>query len=65
MRASISHTYKGPVWLNNVDCRSDDEILDDCNNDGWGNYRCGHREDVGVICRSGKLAIHTSSLCLG
>ena len=45
------------MWLSNVGCSSDDEILDDCYFDGWGTNYCGHYEDVGVICRPGKLDI--------
>ena len=48
--------FKGPVWITNVGCSNDDEILEDCYFDGWGNY-CGHSEDVGVICQPGELAI--------
>lgn len=48
----ISHV--GPVWLGNVGCSSDDEILDDCYIGPWGISYCGHYEDVGVICQPGK-----------
>ena len=54
--ASVSFSCKGPVWLGNVGCSSDDEILDDCYIDGWGINYCSHSEDVGVICQPGKLA---------
>ena len=55
--ASIDVLFKGPVWLSNVGCSSDDEILEDCYSDGWGINNCGHYKDVGVICQPGKLKV--------
>ena len=54
---SVNVSCKGPVWLHNVGCSSDDEILDDCDIDRWGasRYYCSHYDDVGVICQPGKL----------
>ena len=46
--------FTGPIWLDDVDCRPGDEVLDDCNRSPWGNTSCSHREDVGVVCRPGE-----------
>ena len=48
---NIVLSFSGPIWLDNVDCRPGDEILEDCNHNSWGNTSCSHREDVGVVCR--------------
>ena len=39
-----------PIWLDNVQCSANDETLQTCRHNGWGNHNCGHREDAGVIC---------------
>ena len=51
----------GPIWLDNVNCNIEDEILDDCEFNPWGMSNCNHRCDVGVICRPSQL-IHTDQL---
>ena len=42
----------GRIWLDNVDCSAEDEVLEDCNFNAWGSHNCDHSDDVGVICRS-------------
>ena len=59
--ANINLSCKGRVWLSNVGCSSDDEILEDCYIDGWGINNCGHYEDVGVICRPGIIELTSYS----
>lgn len=42
--------------MENVDCSSSDEILDDCSFEfnGLDETACDHSEDVGVICMPSK-----------
>ena len=42
---------KGRIWLDNLDCSSGDEVIEDCSHRGWGINYCSHRSDVGVVCR--------------
>ena len=45
----------GPIWLDNVNCNIEDEVLDDCEFNPWGMSNCNHRSDVGVICIPSEL----------
>jgi len=45
-----------PIWLDRVQCTSENQYLSDCSHNGWGNTNCGHNLDVGVECA------HTGSL---
>lgn len=47
--------YSGRIWLDNVICGVDDEVLDDCRFSPWGINNCGHFDDVGVMCVPGEL----------
>ena len=50
----ILSSYIGPIWLDNLNCPSSAEIIEDCSHPGWGVHNCGHRDDAGVICQPGK-----------
>ena len=41
---------RGPILLDNVQCRGSETNIQDCVHKGWGNSNCGHAEDAGVIC---------------
>ena len=44
----------GPVWLDKVICRGRETRLDQCHHRSWRKTSCGHHEDAGVICVTGK-----------
>ena len=47
----------GQIWLDNVDCSSGDEVLEDCDFNDWGINNCDHFDDVGVVCQPSKLML--------
>ncbi len=49
----------GPIWMSYVLCTGSESTLKNCGSSGWGNHRCDHNKDAGVIC-SGELQIITS-----
>ena len=40
----------GPIFLDNVGCRGNETILNDCPHRGVGVHNCRRIEDAGVIC---------------
>ena len=42
----------GQIFLDDVQCIGDEERLEDCPSNGWGEENCDHSEDAGVICNS-------------
>ena len=46
------------VWLDNVQCRGNEQSLASCLHRGWGRYYCSRYYTAGIECSSiGKLAI--------
>ncbi|KAH1178828.1 hypothetical protein KIL84_000159 [Mauremys mutica] len=41
---------RGPIFLDNVDCRGREVALSECGSRGWGIHNCYHYEDVAVTC---------------
>lgn len=48
---------RGPVWLDNVVCKGNENRIQDCKHGGWGTHNCGHGEDAGAFCSNIFLAI--------
>ena len=42
----------GVVWMEDVACIGNETRLADCPFPGWGNSRCEHTRNAGVICES-------------
>ena len=43
----------GQIWIDNIYCIGDEDMISHCPNGGWGVHNCGHNEDVGVLCDPG------------
>ena len=41
---------KGPIWLDQLDCRGDESFIIECDHNGWGIHDCRHGEDAGIYC---------------
>jgi len=44
----------GPIWLFDVDCSGTEGSLTECGRREFGNNKCGHHEDAGVVCSGEK-----------
>ena len=44
-------TGEGVIWLEEVSCTGNESSLADCTHGDWGDVRCDHRTDVGLVCR--------------
>jgi hypothetical protein len=47
----------GPIWMDNVMCNRNHEILDQCDFSGWGVHNCRHSDDYSVICLPSELGV--------
>lgn len=46
---------RGPIFLDNVDCKGREAALSECGSHGWGIHNCYHYEDVAVTCNGTKV----------
>uniref|UniRef100_K7FTB1 Scavenger receptor cysteine rich family member with 4 domains n=1 Tax=Pelodiscus sinensis TaxID=13735 RepID=K7FTB1_PELSI len=46
---------RGPIFLDNVDCKGREVALSECGSRGWGIHNCYHYEDVAVTCNVSSL----------
>ena len=49
----------GKIWLDNLNCVGNEEIIGNCSHNGWESYNaryyCSHQDDASVKCSSGTL----------
>jgi len=43
---------KGPIWLDDLECKGNESFLSMCVHKPWGVNNCGHDEDVAIMCNS-------------
>ena len=46
--ASMDETVK--IWLDDVECTGDENLIHECKHKGWGQGNCDHNEDVFLTC---------------
>ncbi|XP_049330185.1 deleted in malignant brain tumors 1 protein-like [Astyanax mexicanus] len=52
---SDSKFGSGPIWMDNVDCRSSESTFKKCQSSGWSKHNCDHSTDAGLVCSGVRL----------
>ena len=52
-RVNAYETGTGPIILDELRCRGFERRLFDCPSNGLLVHNCGHRQDVGIVCKPG------------
>jgi len=47
---NVSVVDRGPIWLDDVDCRGNESDLAECLHGPWGFTDCDHEDEVSVSC---------------
>ncbi|XP_070325979.1 scavenger receptor cysteine-rich domain-containing protein DMBT1-like [Odocoileus virginianus] len=55
----------GKILLDNVQCRGQEEHLEECSHTGWFAHNCGHGEDAGVVCSGPPLDVMAETEAAG
>lgn len=57
VESNIYGAGEGNILLDDLKCRGTETSLSQCVHRGLYTHNCGHLEDVGVICNTGKIMI--------
>uniref|UniRef100_A0A672RTV0 Soluble scavenger receptor cysteine-rich domain-containing protein SSC5D n=1 Tax=Sinocyclocheilus grahami TaxID=75366 RepID=A0A672RTV0_SINGR len=64
----LASAYFGPsdglIWMDSLRCKGDESNLRKCQFGGWGNHKCIHAYDAGIICRGASILVNGDS-CSG
>ena len=48
----------GQIWLTELQCSGDERSLTECDHGSWGENKCDHGEDAGVVCVTGNVHVY-------